>query len=74
MSRKSTHVPPKPAPIEEVQDVKASAPETQPEIIRGRVLVDVPAHDLKCGEFVDLPVGVAEQLRSSGQFDPEAEE
>lgn len=42
------------------------------ESIRGRALVDSAAHGLKCGEFYCLPIDVANQLHSAGQFDPEA--
>lgn len=40
--------------------------------IAGLVLVDVPAHGLKCGEYVILPATTAKGLQASGEFDPQA--
>ena len=40
--------------------------------MKGLILVDVPAHDLRCGEYVDLPDDVGEQLALDGRFDPNA--
>ena len=40
--------------------------------IAGLVLVDVPAHGLKCGEYVTLPAATAKGLQASGEFDPQA--
>lgn len=40
--------------------------------VRGRALVDLPAYDLKCGEFGSLPYETARALWASGYFDPRA--
>ena len=40
--------------------------------MKGLILVDVAAHDLRCGEYVDLPDDVGEQLALDGRFDPNA--
>lgn len=48
--------------------------EQQPEPVRGRALIDLPAHGLKCGEFGTLPAAVAQSLADSGEFDPKAVE
>lgn len=40
--------------------------------IAGLVLVDVPAHGLKCGDYVTLPAATAKGLQASGEFDPQA--
>lgn len=42
--------------------------------IRGRALVDIPDHNLKCGEFGALPYPVAQALFEAGAFDPRAAE
>ena len=44
------------------------------ELVRGRALVDLPAHSLKCGEFGDLPAAIAQSLAAAGEFDPKAVE
>ena len=44
------------------------------EYVRGRALVDLPAHSLKCGEFGDLPAAIAQSLAAAGEFDPKAVE
>jgi hypothetical protein len=44
------------------------------EQVRGRALVDLPAHSLKCGEFGDLPAAIAQSLAAAGEFDPKAVE
>lgn len=48
--------------------------ETQQELVRGRALIDLPAHGIKCGEFGDLPAAVAQSLAAAGEFDPKAVE
>ena len=44
------------------------------EKVRGRALVDLPAHGIKCGEFGDLPAAIAQSLEAAGEFDPWAVE
>lgn len=48
----------------------AAGAEQEP--VRGRALVDLPAYDLKCGEFGSLPYETARALWASGYFDPRA--
>lgn len=50
----------------------AAGAEQEP--VRGRALVDLPAYDLKCGEFGSLPYETARALWASGYFDPRAVE
>lgn len=45
---------------------------TEQEPVRGRALVDLPAYDLKCGEFGSLPYETARALWATGYFDPRA--
>ena len=40
--------------------------------MKGLVLVDVPEHNLQCGQYGDLPDDVAESLSKDGRFDPQA--
>lgn len=40
--------------------------------MKGRILIDVPAHGLKCGEYVDLSEELGKQLLAEGCFDPHA--
>ena len=40
----------------------------------GRALVDLPAHNLKSGEYATLPADVADALAASGVFDTNAVE
>ena len=40
--------------------------------ISGLVLVDIPAHGLKCGDYVTLPAATAKGLQASGEFDAQA--
>lgn len=54
------------------QDIVAA--EQPPEPVRGRALVDLPGHGLKCGEFGTLPAAVAQSLAEAGGFDPKAVE
>lgn len=44
------------------------------EQVRGRALVDLPAHGIKCGEFGNLPAAIAQSLEAAGEFDPWAVE
>lgn len=37
--------------------------------MKGRILVDVPEHGLRCGEYVDIPDETGEQLSADGRFD-----
>ena len=56
------------------QDTAAAKPAKapKPRDIAGLVLVDVPAHGLKCGDYVTLPAAIAKGLQASGEFDPQA--
>lgn len=38
----------------------------------GRALIDLPAHDLKSGDYASLPADVADALAANGAFDPNA--
>jgi hypothetical protein len=40
--------------------------------MKGLVLVDVPEHNLKCGQYGDLPDDIAEPLSKDGRFDTQA--
>jgi len=40
--------------------------------MKGRALIDLPAHGLKCGEYGDLPKAVAGAYIKAGHFDPKA--
>ncbi len=40
--------------------------------VEGRALVDIPAHDLKSGDYATLPAEVAQALESAGMFDTQA--
>jgi hypothetical protein len=40
--------------------------------MKGRALIDLPAHGLKCGEYGDLPKAVASAYIKAGHFDPKA--
>lgn len=40
----------------------------------GRALVDLPAHDLKSGDYATLPADVADALEAIGHFDTKAKE
>jgi len=35
----------------------------------GRALVDIPAHDLKSGDYATLPASAADELAAIGAFD-----
>lgn len=61
-------------PDQPPQDDPATKPAkpTKPRDIAGLVLVDVPAHGLKCGDYVTLPAATAKGLQASGEFDPQA--
>lgn len=37
--------------------------------MKGLILVDVPEHGLRCGEYVDLSDDLGEQLANDGRFD-----
>jgi hypothetical protein len=53
--------------------VAADAPKPRkPKEITGLVLVDIPALNAKCGEFVTLPGDIAKSYTDSGEFDPKA--
>ena len=56
------------------QDTAAAKPAKapKPRDIAGLVLVDIPAHGLKCGDYVTLPAATAKGLQASGEFDPQA--
>ena len=56
------------------QDTAAAKPPKapKPRDIAGLVLVDIPAHGLKCGDYVTLPAATAKGLQASGEFDPQA--
>lgn len=41
-------------------------------IMKGRILIDVPEHGLVCGEYADLPDDLAQQLEADGRFDQQA--
>lgn len=55
-------------------DPVAATTEQQDEPVRGRALIDLPAHGLKCGEFGALPAAVAQSLADAGEYDPKAVE
>lgn len=38
----------------------------------GRALIDLPAHDLKSGDYASLPSDVADALAANGAFDTNA--
>ena len=40
--------------------------------MKGLVLIDVPEHNLHCGQYVDLDDEIAEALSKDGRFDPRA--
>lgn len=40
--------------------------------MKGRILIDVPAHGLKCGAYVDLPDDLGKQLARDGVLDVQA--
>lgn len=40
--------------------------------MKGRILIDVPDTDLRCGQYVDIPKSLADGLTESGHFDPKA--
>lgn len=42
------------------------------DLVHGRALIDLPSHNLKCGEFGALPYETARDLWASGCFDPNA--
>ena len=42
------------------------------EMTRGRALIDIEDHGMKCGEYGSLPSDIAEALRKDGRFDPDA--
>lgn len=52
-----------PAPSPETNDT-GDAPQ-----VRGRALIDLPAHGLKCGEFGELPGTAAAARAAAGEFD-----
>lgn len=64
------------SPVQRFRAVQQDGATTeQPlEQVRGRALVDLPAHSLKCGEFGDLPAAIAQSLAAAGEFDPKAVE
>lgn len=41
-------------------------------IMKGLALIDLPEHELKCGEYGDVPEKVARQLVKDGYFDVKA--
>jgi hypothetical protein len=40
--------------------------------MKGRALVDIASFGVACGEYVDLPKGIAEACAAEGSFDPKA--
>ena len=56
------------------QPPAGSADAQPPSMVRGRALLDIPAHDLKCGEYGELPEQIAAALAIDGQFDLKAAE
>lgn len=40
--------------------------------MKGLVLVDVPEHGLRCGEYVDLAEDIGETLAADGRLDTQA--
>lgn len=40
--------------------------------MKGRALIDLPAHELKCGEFGEIPDDIAAPLVADGYFDAKA--
>lgn len=60
-------------PLPTGSDESAADERPQP-TVRGRALIDIPAHDLKCGEFGSLPAPIAVALAADGQFDLKAVE
>ena len=64
----------KPAKAPKPRDTAAAKPPKapKPRDIAGLVLVDIPAHGLKCGDYVTLPAATAKGLQASGEFDPQA--
>ena len=59
-----------PLPQDASSNKPAKAP--KPRDIAGLVLVDIPVHGLKCGDYVTLPAATAKGLQASGEFDPQA--
>lgn len=55
-------------------DATVQTSEQPPSMVRGRALLDIPAHDLKCGEYGELPEQIAAALAIDGQFDLKAAE
>lgn len=53
---------------------KAKKTESQEGEKFGRALVDLPAHDLKSGDYGSLPAAVADALEAQGAFDTKAQE
>ncbi|MDO9106158.1 MAG: hypothetical protein Q7U57_14485 [Methylovulum sp.] len=41
--------------------------------MKGRILIDVPAHKFKCGQYLDLPDELGSQLAAQGVFDVKAQ-
>ena len=48
--------------------------EQPPAQVRGRALVDLPVHSLKCGEFGTVPAAAVQSLAAAGEFDIKAVE
>lgn len=42
--------------------------------MKGLILIDVPEHNLRCGDYVDLSDDVADSLSKDGRFDTQAPE
>ena len=77
MSEIDPTTPSDPLPLADLlpQDDASATKPTKPvkaREISGLVLVDIPAHGLKCGEYVTLPATTAKGLQASGEFDPQA--
>lgn len=41
--------------------------------MKGRILIDIPAHKFKCGQYLDLPDELGSQLAAQGVFDVKAQ-
>lgn len=60
------------APDTDPDPARIEPPSSEP--VRGRALIDLPAHGLKCGEYGALPAAVAPAMIEAGAFDPQAAE
>lgn len=67
----ASDAPQEQAPIDATPPAKATRASKKKDV-SGRALIDIPAHDLKCGEYATLPADVAIALQAAGEFDPNA--